>query len=144
MSLYFLCVSLLWLLWQSLTTFIPFHRLRCWVAAMTMAPHSFFLLCWLLQTAISAFPEEAGPLNFIPTEGTAPLPFNHLLPRVPLSQVVMCEVWGRGLTFRVLNWGWGAGEGLGSQCGLWQSDRLSHTLVSRSGGVSSHSGMRLK
>ncbi|KAG7235701.1 hypothetical protein INR49_002331 [Caranx melampygus] len=38
------------------------------VAMATMAPPSFFLLCWLLQTASSAFPEEPGPLNFIPTE----------------------------------------------------------------------------
>ncbi|XP_047443216.1 semaphorin-6B [Mugil cephalus] len=29
---------------------------------------SFFLLCWLLRTASPAFPEEPGPLNFIPTE----------------------------------------------------------------------------
>ncbi|XP_071400455.1 semaphorin-6B-like, partial [Centroberyx affinis] len=34
----------------------------------TVAPPSFFLLCWLLRTASSAFPEEPGPLNFIPTE----------------------------------------------------------------------------
>ncbi|KAM3875976.1 semaphorin-6B [Diretmus argenteus] len=34
----------------------------------TVAPPSFFLLWWLLQLASSAFPEEPGPLNFIPTE----------------------------------------------------------------------------
>ncbi|TNM87321.1 hypothetical protein fugu_005542 [Takifugu bimaculatus] len=33
-----------------------------------MTPPSFLLLVWLLRTAISAFPEEPGPLNFIPTE----------------------------------------------------------------------------
>ncbi|CAB1455031.1 unnamed protein product, partial [Pleuronectes platessa] len=33
-----------------------------------MAPPSFFLLCWLLRMASPAFPEEPGPLNFIPTE----------------------------------------------------------------------------
>lgn len=45
------------------------NRLRRCVAMATVAP-PFFLLCWLLQTASSAFPEEPGPLNFIPTEGT--------------------------------------------------------------------------
>ncbi|XP_061634602.1 semaphorin-6B-like isoform X3 [Phyllopteryx taeniolatus] len=34
----------------------------------TAAPPSLFMLCWLLRTACSAFPEEPGPLNFIPTE----------------------------------------------------------------------------
>ncbi|KAM4629269.1 semaphorin-6B-like [Polymixia lowei] len=34
----------------------------------TVAPPSFFLLCWLLRMTSSAFPEEPGPLNFIPTE----------------------------------------------------------------------------
>lgn len=34
----------------------------------TLAPPSVFLLCWLLQLARAAFPEEPGPLNFIPTE----------------------------------------------------------------------------
>ncbi|KAF3691023.1 Semaphorin-6B Semaphorin-Z [Channa argus] len=38
------------------------------VAMATTAPPSFFLLCWVLRTASSAFPEEPGPLNFIPTE----------------------------------------------------------------------------
>ncbi|CAG01436.1 unnamed protein product [Tetraodon nigroviridis] len=33
-----------------------------------MTPPGFFLLVWLLRTVISAFPEEPGPLNFIPTE----------------------------------------------------------------------------
>ncbi|XP_056270272.1 semaphorin-6B isoform X2 [Pseudoliparis swirei] len=33
----------------------------------TVAP-PFFLLCWLLRAASTAFPEELGPLNFIPTE----------------------------------------------------------------------------
>uniref|UniRef100_A0AAQ5XV66 Sema domain-containing protein n=1 Tax=Amphiprion ocellaris TaxID=80972 RepID=A0AAQ5XV66_AMPOC len=33
-----------------------------------VARPSFFLLCWLLRTASPAFPEEPGPLNFIPTE----------------------------------------------------------------------------
>ncbi|XP_054646161.1 semaphorin-6B isoform X1 [Dunckerocampus dactyliophorus] len=31
-------------------------------------PFLFLLLCWLLQIACSAFPEEPGPLNFIPTD----------------------------------------------------------------------------
>ncbi|XP_062416562.1 semaphorin-6B [Pungitius pungitius] len=35
---------------------------------MATAAPPFFLLCWLLRTASSAFPEESGPLNFIPTE----------------------------------------------------------------------------
>lgn len=72
----------------------------------TVARPSFFLLCWLLRTASSAFPEEPGPLNFIPTEGIDLLTFSpssHLLPCVPRSQVVMCEVWGRALTGRVLS-----------------------------------------
>ncbi|KAI3368290.1 hypothetical protein L3Q82_008002 [Scortum barcoo] len=43
-------------------------RLRRCVAMVTVGPPSFFLLCWLLRTASSAFPEEPGPLNFIPTE----------------------------------------------------------------------------
>uniref|UniRef100_A0A3B5LQF7 Sema domain, transmembrane domain (TM), and cytoplasmic domain, (semaphorin) 6Bb n=1 Tax=Xiphophorus couchianus TaxID=32473 RepID=A0A3B5LQF7_9TELE len=30
--------------------------------------HSLFLMCWILRTASLAFPEEPGPLNFIPTE----------------------------------------------------------------------------
>lgn len=33
----------------------------------TVAP-PFFLLCWLLHAVSSAFPEEPGPLNYIPTE----------------------------------------------------------------------------
>lgn len=45
-----------------------------------MAPPFFFLLCWLLRTAISGFPEEPGPLNFIPTEGTDPLHLSSLAP----------------------------------------------------------------
>ncbi|TNN69187.1 Semaphorin-6B [Liparis tanakae] len=43
------------------------HRLRRGVAMATVAP-PFFLLCWLLRAASTAFPEEPGPLNFIPTE----------------------------------------------------------------------------
>ncbi|KAI9547645.1 Semaphorin-6B [Dissostichus eleginoides] len=41
--------------------------LRLCVAMATVAP-PFFLLCWLLQAVSSAFPEEPGPLNYIPTE----------------------------------------------------------------------------
>ncbi|KAK1896760.1 Semaphorin-6B [Dissostichus eleginoides] len=42
-------------------------ELRLSVAMATVAP-PFFLLCWLLQAVSSAFPEEPGPLNYIPTE----------------------------------------------------------------------------
>ncbi|KAK5931063.1 hypothetical protein CgunFtcFv8_027245 [Champsocephalus gunnari] len=35
---------------------------------MATAAPPFFLLCWLLQAVSSAFPEEPGPLNYIPTE----------------------------------------------------------------------------
>lgn len=49
--------------------FLNSHRLRRGVAMATVAP-PFFLLCWLLRAASTAFPEELGPLNFIPTEGT--------------------------------------------------------------------------
>lgn len=41
------------------------------------APPHVLVLCWLLRTACLAFPEEPGPLNFIPTEGNdllAPAP----------------------------------------------------------------------
>ncbi|XP_030206025.1 semaphorin-6B [Gadus morhua] len=34
----------------------------------TVAPPYFFLLLWLLRMTCSAFPEEPGPLNFIPTD----------------------------------------------------------------------------
>ncbi|XP_061833945.1 semaphorin-6B [Nerophis lumbriciformis] len=42
----------------------------CYFVAMATAapPFLFLLLCWLLQAACSAFPEEPGPLNFIPAE----------------------------------------------------------------------------
>lgn len=87
--------------------FFYFHRLHRSVAMATMAPSFLFLLCWLLQTACSAFPEEPGPLNFIPTEGTLTSWLSrHLLPCMPLSEVTMCEVRGRTLTCRVLKWGW--------------------------------------
>ncbi|KAF3834915.1 hypothetical protein F7725_027473 [Dissostichus mawsoni] len=43
------------------------QSLRLCVAMTTVAP-PFFLLCWLLQAVSSAFPEEPGPLNYIPTE----------------------------------------------------------------------------
>lgn len=72
----------------------------------TMAPPSFFLLCCLLRSASSAFPEEPGPLNFIPTEGTDLLTFlasetpTPLACLSPKSSRVRCEGWivvGRGV-----------------------------------------------
>lgn len=72
----------------------------------SMVPPSFFLLCWVLQTTSSAFPEETGPLNFIPTEGIDLPTFFAFQPPAQLAQVVMCEVWGLALTFRVLNLQW--------------------------------------
>lgn len=116
---------------------------------VTVAHPSFFLLCWLLRTASSAFPEEPGPLNFIPTEGIDLLTFSpssRLLPCVPLSEVVMCEVWGRALTGRVLNrgrawrrprvmvWALAVKHMNLSREGCW--------LVSRPGGVGLRWGMR--
>ncbi|XP_014025127.1 semaphorin-6B isoform X3 [Salmo salar] len=40
----------------------------CSTAAMVTLAPPFFLLFWLLRLASAAFPEEPGPLNFIPTE----------------------------------------------------------------------------
>lgn len=71
------------------------------VAMATVAPPCFFLLCWLLRAASSAFPEEPGPLNFIPTEGTDPLTFSpssRLLPCLPLT--LRCPNTHRVLHFR--------------------------------------------
>ncbi|XP_053715533.1 semaphorin-6B [Synchiropus splendidus] len=36
----------------------------------SLGPPLLLLLCWLLQTACSVFPEEPGPLSYIPTEVT--------------------------------------------------------------------------
>lgn len=43
----------------------------------TVAPPFFFYfaLCWLLRTVSSVFPEEPGPVNYIPTEGNDLLTF---------------------------------------------------------------------
>lgn len=73
---------------QSLTSFCPclfknVHRSHRWAVVTTMTPPSFFLLVWLLRTVISAFPEEPGPLNFIPTEGDDLLTFAHTLACIP-------------------------------------------------------------
>ncbi|TWW57834.1 hypothetical protein D4764_07G0005530 [Takifugu flavidus] len=72
----------------TLTSFCPclfknVHRVHRRAAVKTMTPPSFLLLVWLLRTAISAFPEEPGPLNFIPTEGDDLLTFTHALPCIP-------------------------------------------------------------
>lgn len=55
------------------------HRSDPRAAVTTMTPPCFFLLVWLLRAVISAFPEEPGPLNFIPTEGDDLLTFTHTL-----------------------------------------------------------------
>ncbi|KAK6309077.1 hypothetical protein J4Q44_G00205400 [Coregonus suidteri] len=44
------------------------YRSLCSTAAMVTLAPPFFLLFWLLRLASTAFPEEPGPLNFIPTE----------------------------------------------------------------------------
>lgn len=65
----YVCLAPLCHLWKTLIPFFRlFHRLRLCVAMATVAP-PFFLLCWLLHAVSSAFPEEPGPLNYIPTEG---------------------------------------------------------------------------
>lgn len=75
---------------RQLTSFCPclfqnVHRVHRRAAVKTMTPPSFLLLVWLLRTAISAFPEEPGPLNFIPTEGDDLLTFTHTLACIPLG-----------------------------------------------------------
>ncbi|PWA20877.1 hypothetical protein CCH79_00007254 [Gambusia affinis] len=42
--------------------------IRSCVAMAAGISHSLFLMCWILRAASLAFPEEPGPLNFIPTE----------------------------------------------------------------------------
>lgn len=113
----------------------------------TVAPPSFFLLFWVLRTTSSAFPEEPGPLNFIPTEGIDLVTFSpssRLLPRVLLAHVVMCEVWGLTLMRRVVSrQGEHMEEGHGVGCG---GQTGSHTKgvdwCPGQGGFGLHSGMR--
>uniref|UniRef100_H2MP97 Semaphorin-6B n=2 Tax=Oryzias latipes TaxID=8090 RepID=H2MP97_ORYLA len=45
-----------------------FSRIHSGAAMAAAAPPHVLVLCWLLRTACLAFPEEPGPLNFIPTE----------------------------------------------------------------------------
>lgn len=102
--------------------FFYFHRLCSWVAMAAVGPSYFFLLCWLLRTASSAFPEEPGPLNFIPTEGLtprflAPTPFSSV---AFLSPTTWCEVLGYSQMRMVMNEGGGYGEGLRSRWWLWR------------------------
>lgn len=48
------------------------------------ASRCLFLMCWFLRTASLAFPEEPGPVNFIPAEG------NDLLPFLPCRLLFPC------------------------------------------------------
>lgn len=70
------------------------------VSMATMATPLFFTLFWLLRMSSSAFPEEPGPLNFIPAEGIDLTDSTHLLSLSPLglglhpTQVSRCgELW---------------------------------------------------